>query len=89
MEETHANPLYFHDNSPPPFVTIRVDPKGQESRSMSTMGHTDFLKVREVEDVEDAEVLTTEEEALLQVHQTKKMRSTPDKEPINLLPNIL
>ena len=56
---------------------------------MSTMGHTDFFKTREVEDSKDAEVLISEEEALLQVLQMKKMKSRPDKEPINLLPNIL
>ena len=56
---------------------------------MSMMGHLDFFKTREAKDGKDAEVLTAEEEALLQVLQTKKMRSRPGKEPINLLPNIL
>ena len=30
MKDTHANPLYFHDN-PSLFVTIRGDPTGQET----------------------------------------------------------
>ena len=41
MEDTHANPLYFHDVNPSPFVTIRGDPTGQESRPLSSMGYTD------------------------------------------------
>ena len=88
MEDTHANPLYFHDDSPPPFVIIHADPEGQESQPISIMGHSDFFKAREVEDDEDTKVLTVEEEVLLQVFQSKKMRSRPGKELINLLPNI-
>ena len=65
MEDTHANPLYLHDNSPPLFVTIRGDPEGQESRPISTMGHTDLFKTREAEDSTDTSMLTAKEEALL------------------------
>ena len=86
MEDTHVNPLYFYDNSPPPFVTIRGEPEGQESRPMSTMGHTDFFKAQEGEDGEEACLITVEEEALLQTLQNKKMRSRASKEPVNPTP---
>ena len=66
MEDTHANPLFFHDNSPPPFVTIRGDLVGQESRPLSSMGYTDPFHASEAEDAEEgAYVMTAEEEALL------------------------
>ena len=66
MEDTHANPLYFHDTSPSPFVTIRGDLTGQESRPLSSMGYTDPFLTREAEDVEEgAYVMTAKEEALL------------------------
>ena len=85
MEDTHANPLYFHDNSPTPFVTIWGDPTGQESRPISSMGYNDPFHAREAEDEEGACVMTAEEEALLQTLQNKKMRSRAGKEPVNLL----
>ena len=67
MEDTHANPLYFHDDTPSPFITIRGDPIGQESQSLSSMGYTDPFHTWEVEDVEEGTyVMTAEEEALLQ-----------------------
>ena len=89
MEDTHANPLYFHDAIPSPFVTIRGDPACQESRPLSSMGYTDPFHAWEVEDEEGACVMTTEEEALLQTLQNKKMRSRVGKESVNpLLTNI-
>ena len=66
MEDTHVNPLYFHDTSPSPFITIWGDPVGQESRPLSSMGYTDPFLTREVKDVEESTyVMTAEEEALL------------------------
>ena len=66
MEDTHANPLYFHDTSPSPFITIRGDPVGQESWPLSSMGYIDPFHTREAEDTEEgAYVMTVEEEALL------------------------
>ena len=65
MEDTHANPIYFHDNSPPPFVTMHTYFEGQESRPISSMGYTDPFQVREAEDGEGACVMTTKEEALM------------------------
>ena len=67
MEDTHPNPLYFHDTSPFPFVTIHGDLVGQESWPLSLMGYTDPFHTREAEDAEEgAYVMTTKEEALLQ-----------------------
>ena len=67
MEDTHANPLYFHDNSPSPFVTICGDPVGQERWPISSMGYTNPFYVREAKDgKEGACMMTAEEEALLQ-----------------------
>ena len=89
MEDTHANPLYFHDATPSPFVTIRGDPTGQESWPLSSMGYTDPFHAWDVEDEEGVCVMTAEEEALLQTLQNKKMRSRAGKEPVNpLLTNI-
>ena len=65
MEDTHANPLYFHDN-PSPFVTIRGDPTDQESRPLSSLGYTDPFHARDVAKEDDTCVMTVEEEALLQ-----------------------
>ena len=66
MEDTHANPLYFHDNSPSPFMIIRGDPMGQESRPISSMGYTDPFHAWEAKDSEEgACMMTVEEEALL------------------------
>ena len=66
MEDTHANPLYFHDTTPSPFVTIQRDLAGQESRPLSSMGYTDPFLTREVEDTEEGAYMTiVEEEALL------------------------
>ena len=66
MEDTHANPLYFHDTTPSPFVIIRGDPVGQESRPLSSMGYTDPFLTQKAEDAEEgAYVMTDEEEALL------------------------
>ena len=88
MEDTHANPLYFHDNSSP-FVTIRGDPMGQESRPLSLIGYTNPFHARDAEDEEGVCVMTAKEEALLQTLQNKKMRSRARKEPVNpLLTNI-
>ena len=84
MEDTHANPLYFHDNSPSPFMTIRGDPVGQESQPISSIGYTDPFHAREVEDGEEcACVMTAEEKDLLQTLQNKKLRSRASKEPVN------
>ena len=84
MEDTHANPLYFHDNSPSPFVTIHGDLVGQESQPISSMGYTDPFHAREAKDAkEGACVMTAEEEALLQTLQSKKLRSRVVKEPVN------
>ena len=66
MDDTHANPLYFHDATPSPFVTIRGDPTGQESRSLSSMGYTDPFHAQDAEDEEGVCIMTAEEEALLQ-----------------------
>ena len=88
MEDTHANPLYFHDN-PSPFVTIRGDPMGQESRPLSSFGYTDPFHAREAEEEDGTCVMTAEEEALLQTLQNKKNRSRAGKELANpLLTNI-
>ena len=65
MEDTHANPLYFHDN-PSPFVTIRGDPTGQESRPLSSFDYTDPFHARDAEEEDDECVMTAEEEVLLQ-----------------------
>ena len=87
MEDTHANPLYFHDN-PSPFVTIRGDPTGQESRPLSSFGFTDPFHARDA-DEEDGACMTAEEEALLQTLQNKKNRSRAGKELVNpLLSNV-
>ena len=86
MEDTHANPLYFHDNSSP-FVTIRGDPTGQESRPLSSFGYTDPFHAQDTEEEDGACVMTAEEEALLQTLQNKKNRSRAGKEPINPLLN--
>ena len=83
MEDTHANPLYFHDVNPSPFVTIRGDPTGQESRPLSSMGYTDPFHARDAEDEDGACVMTAEEEALLQTLQNNKMRSRARKELVN------
>ena len=89
MEDTHANPLYFHDATPSPFVTIRGDPTGQESRLLSSFGYTDLFHTQDAEEEDGACVMTAEEEALLQTLQNKKMRSRAGKEPANpLLTNI-
>ena len=66
MEDTHANPFYFHDATPSLFVTIRGDLMGQESRPLSSMGYTDPFHARDAKDEEGACVMTAEEEALLQ-----------------------
>ena len=88
MEDTHANPLYFHDN-PSPFVTIRGDPTGQESRPLSSFGFTDPFHARYAEEENGVCVMTAEEEALLQTLQNKKNRSRAGKEPVNpLLTNV-
>ena len=88
MEDTHANPLYFHDN-PSSFVTIRGDPMGQESRPISSFGYTDPFHARDAEEEDGACVMTAEEEALLQTLQNKKNRSRAGKEPVNpLLTNV-
>ena len=73
MEDTHANPLYFHDN-PSPFVTIRGDPTGQESWPLSSFGYTDLFHARDAEEEDGACVMTVEEEALLQTLQNKKIK---------------
>ena len=87
MEDTHANPLYFHDNSPSPFVIIRGDLVGQENQPISSMGYIDPFHTREVEDVEEgAYVMTAKEEALLHTLQNKKLRSRVGKEPVNPIP---
>ena len=66
MEDTHANPLYFYDTSPSPFVTIYEDPMGQESWPLTSMSYTDPFHTWEAEDAEEgAYVMTAEEEALL------------------------
>ena len=78
MENTHANPLYFHDN-PSPFVTIRGDPMGQESWPLSSFGYTDLFHARDPEEEDGACVMTAEEEVLLQTLQNKKNRSRPGR----------
>ena len=89
MEDTHANPLYFHDATPSPFVTIRGDPTGQESWPLSSLGYTNPFHAQDAEDEDGTCVMTAEEEALLQTLQNKKMRSRAGKEPVNpLLTNI-
>ena len=65
MEDTHANPLYFHDATSSPFVTIQGDPMGQESQPLSSLGYTDPFHARDAEDEDDTCVMTAEEEALL------------------------
>ena len=66
MKDTHANSLYFYDNSPSPFMTIYGDLVGQESRPISSMGYTDPFHAWEAKDDEEgACVMTAEEEALL------------------------
>ena len=84
MEDTHANPLYFHDN-PSPFVTIRGDPMGHESRPLSSFGYTNPFHARDAEEEDGACVMTAEEEALLQTLKNKKNRSRARKEPANPL----
>ena len=66
MEDTHANPLYFHDATPSPFVTIWGDLMGLESRPLSLLGYTDPFHARDAEDEDGMCVMTAEEEALLQ-----------------------
>ena len=85
MEDTHANPLYFHDN-PSPFVTIQGDPTGQESQPLSSFGYRDPFHARDTEEEDGACVMTAEEEALLQTLQNKKNRSRAGKEPVNPTP---
>ena len=88
MEDTHANPLFFHDN-PSSFVTIWGDPTGQESWPLSSFGYTDPFHARDAEEEDGACVMTAKEEALLQTLQNKKMRSRAGKESVNpLLTNI-
>ena len=88
MEDTHANPLYFHD-TPSPFVTIRGDPTGQESQPLSSFGYTDPFHAQDATEEDSACVMTAEEEVLLQTLQNKKNRSRAGKEPANpLLSNI-
>ena len=88
MEDTHANPLFFHNN-PSSFVTIRGDTTGQESRPLSSFHYTDLFHARDVEEEDGACVMTAEEEALLQTLQNKKNRSRAGKEPVNpLLTNV-
>ena len=88
MEDTHANPLYFHDN-PSPFVTLRGDPTSQESWPLSSFGFTDPFHARDADEEDGACVMTVEEEALLQTLQNKKNRSRAGKEPVNpLLSNV-
>ena len=86
MKNTHANPLYFHDN-PVPFVTLQGDPTGQESRPISSFGYTDPFHARDADEEDGACVMTVEEEALLQTLQNKKNRSRTGKEPVNPLLN--
>ena len=89
MEDTHANPLYFHDAPPSPFVTVQGDPTGQESQPLSSLRYTDPFHAQDAEDKDDVCVMTVEEEALLQILLNKKMRSRARKEPANpLLTNI-
>ena len=89
MEDTRANPLYFHDATPSPFVTIRGDPTGQESRPLSSFGYSDPFHVRDADEEDGACIMTAEEEALLQTLQNKKNRSRAGKEPVNpLLSNV-
>ena len=89
MDDAHANPLYFHDATPSPFMTIRGDSTGQESWPLSSLGYTDPFHTRHAEDEEGACVMTAKEEALLQTLQNKKMRSRARKKPVNpLLTNI-
>ena len=83
MEDSHANPLYFHDATPSPFVTIRGDPTGQESWPLSSLSYTDPFHARDAEDEDGTCVMTAEEEALLQTLQKKRMRSRAGKEPAN------
>ena len=64
MEDTYSNPLYFHDN-PVPFVTLRGDPMGQESRPLSSFGYIDPFHAWDAEEEDGACVMTAEEEALL------------------------
>ena len=64
MEDGHANLLYFHDNSPPPFVTMHTNFEGQENWPVSSLGYTDPFKVQEVEDDEEACIMTAEEALL-------------------------
>ena len=66
MEDTHANPLYFHDATPSPFVTIRGDPTDQESQPLSSLGYIDPFHARDAEDEDGVCVMTAKEEALLQ-----------------------
>ena len=88
MKDTHANPLFFHDN-PSSFVTIRGDLTGQESRPLSSFDYTDPFHARNAEEEDGACVMTVEEEALLQTLQNKKNRSSAEKEPVNpLLTNV-
>ena len=84
MKDTHANPLYSHDN-PSPFVTIRGDPTGQESWPLSSFGYTDLFHAWDAEEEDGACVMTAKEEALLQTLQNKKNRSRAGKEPANPL----
>ena len=84
IEDTHANPFYFHDN-PSPFVTIWGDPTDQESRPLSSFNYTDPFHAWDAEDEDGACVMTAEEEALLQTLQNKKNRSRAGKEPVNPL----
>ena len=88
IEDTHANPLFFHDN-PSSFVIIRGDLTGQESQPLSSFGYSDPFYARDAEEEDGACVMTAEEEALLQTLQNKKNRSRAGKEPANpLLTNV-
>ena len=65
MKDTHANPLYFHDN-PSPFVTLRGDPTGEESRPLSSFSYIDPFHAWDAKEEDGACVMNAEEEALLQ-----------------------
>ena len=83
MEDTHANPLFFHDN-PSSFVTIRGDPMGQESRPISSFGYTDPFHARDA-DEEDGAVWDDRETIICgtTIHEQYGDRPRPSHSPLN------
>ena len=71
MEDIHSNPLYFRENSPASFVSIRprIHPTSRQQSISAMMGSTDFFNQEEIN-----EGITAEEEEILQRLQNKKQK---------------